>query len=220
MKCPECDKPGLKGRQGVRMHMGRVHTKTILTPRFNAIEGERALAAKNGHNGHAHVETVVAATAPPPVTEEIIMTKPKPQTARKMVKCPYCENKYGTGLPLNSHIRKKHKDQKLVYVRTDGSVVTSTEALKDCQIEAAEPDTSPAYQGLVTIRTRAVALVREKGPSQVWNLNACANCLFPLKIVDNALVAKQLEPTNFCGGCGFPIKIMRSAITFANKHSA
>jgi hypothetical protein len=32
MQCPECGKRGLKGRQGVSMHIGRVHSKTILPP--------------------------------------------------------------------------------------------------------------------------------------------------------------------------------------------
>ncbi len=213
MKCPECKKPGLKGRQGVRMHIGRVHTQTIKTPRFNAIEGERLLAATNGHNGHVHAEPV----APPPLlVEEAIMTKPKEKVKRAVAKCPYCQNKYGIGLPLNSHIRKIHATQKLVYIRVDGSVVTSQTALKDNQIEAAEPDTSPEYQGLATAKERTPKV---KSVSHAYNLNVCSNCTFPLKIVDNALSAKSIEPANFCGGCGFPVKIMRSAIVFANKHA-
>lgn len=32
MKCPQCGKGGLNGAQGLRMHIGRVHSKSIISP--------------------------------------------------------------------------------------------------------------------------------------------------------------------------------------------
>jgi hypothetical protein len=54
MKCPECGKRGLKGHQGVAMHIGRVHSNTIIPP---GTKGSRLPARRVQMEDHAdHAE--------------------------------------------------------------------------------------------------------------------------------------------------------------------
>lgn len=53
MKCPHCGKRGLKGRQGVAMHVGRVHDKTINPP---YTEAAKAAEANGKQKRHRQVE--------------------------------------------------------------------------------------------------------------------------------------------------------------------
>jgi hypothetical protein len=138
MKCPEpgCGKRGLKGHQGVEMHIARVHTKTIVSPGgprgprrsrvINAIDGEHS-------NGHADTDVLVEE---PPVSRR---------------------------------------------------------------------------------RTGGVALLPPVGK---FELNGCPNCLFPLRIMNDALAAEGIPIPPFCPNCTMPVEIIRTSMTVALKHKS
>src|SRR3954468_11871541 len=92
MKCPEpgCGKTGLKGHQGVAMHIGRVHTGVIKTSKHP--RGPRkALIAVDGEHVNGRAASAVVVTDAPLTRRraegiELVATKPKFEVNG----CPNC----------------------------------------------------------------------------------------------------------------------------------
>lgn len=53
MKCPHCGKRGLKGAQGVAMHIGRIHKNTITPPGTRPGPRQRPVVLED-HADHEH----------------------------------------------------------------------------------------------------------------------------------------------------------------------
>ena len=56
--------------------------------------------------------------------------------------------------------------------------------------------------------------------TQLFALNFCPNCQFPVKIVDNALAKQQIDPAPYCPNCTFPMNVIRTSVRVANKQHA
>lgn len=123
MKCPEpgCGKRGLRGHQGVQMHIARVHTRTIVSP--------------TGPRG------------PRKPREPIIAIDGASKNGR--------------------HAHHEHE---------------------------------------------------QAGKAEKFELNGCPNCLFPLRIMNDALAAEDIPIPPYCPNCTMPIEIVRNSLTVANKH--
>lgn len=90
MKCPECGKRGLKGHQGIAMHIGRVHSHTIPTARYRK---RKILPARVQVEDHVdHAEPTAGSVALKRTTREITVTEEATiQTKHFAVNgCPNC----------------------------------------------------------------------------------------------------------------------------------
>lgn len=64
---------------------------------------------------------------------------------------------------------------------------------------------------------------RTHGPNLVprvgkFEVNGCPNCLFPLRIMNDALDAQGIPLPPFCPQCTMPVDIIRSSMSVTNKH--
>lgn len=69
----------------------------------------------------------------------------------------------------------------------------------------------------VSRRTGGIALLPPVGK---FELNGCPNCLFPLKLMNDALAAEGIPIPPFCPNCTMPVEIIRTAMTVTIKHKA
>jgi hypothetical protein len=93
MKCPQCGKRGLKGHQGVAMHIGRVHKQTITPPGTKpaGLNGQRQVTVEN-HADHAEPGGVATLRRTRTMRQEVTVTEEAKVPVRQfnVNACPNC----------------------------------------------------------------------------------------------------------------------------------